>query len=75
MQPLALAAGCRSIAVHRDLAAADAVFEVERWSDRATHEAFTSRMAAQGVFAPFDELLARPIVVVYGAITKHSGKL
>jgi quinol monooxygenase YgiN len=72
VQDAAIAAGCHSIAVHRDVDEPDKVFEVEYWDSKEDHERFVKGAADAGAFAPFETLLAGPFSIAYGEPTKRT---
>ena len=72
VQPGAIEAGCKSIALNTQDDAADVVWEVERWDERAAHEKFVAGAVAAGAFKPFDDLLAAPFEVTYVTTVKET---
>jgi quinol monooxygenase YgiN len=71
VQPAAIEAGCKSIALntHDD---SDDVWEVEHWEDRSGHEKFVEGAAAAGAFKPLDDLLSAPFEVSYVTTVKQT---
>ena len=72
VQPGALAAGCKNIAVHQNVDAEDHVVEVEHWDSKNAHVKFVEAAAAAGAFKPFEAMLAEPFKVDYLEVQKHS---
>lgn len=73
VQPGAIEAGCKSIAVNRVQGSDSRVVEVEYWDSRRAHEAFVAAAVEAGAFAPFDDLLAGPFEVLYLDVAKQTG--
>jgi quinol monooxygenase YgiN len=65
VQPVAIEAGCHSVAVHTVEDSDTRVVEIEHWDSRQAHEAFVGAAVEAGAFAPFDELLGGPFEILY----------
>ena len=57
--------GCESVTVHRDQDAPDRLTLVERWSERAKHQAYVRWRTDRGDVGPLAALLAGPPAARY----------
>jgi quinol monooxygenase YgiN len=57
--------GCKGVEVTRDLDNPDTLYLLERWEERANHEAYTAWRAERGDFDGLGEALSEPPTFAY----------
>jgi len=72
VQARVIKAGCLSISLLQDQDDPTHIFEIEVWQKADEHKRFIQSAVSSGAFAPFDALLAAPIMANYLDTVKHS---
>jgi len=72
VQARVIKAGCLSISLLQDQDDPTHIFEIEVWQKADEHKRFIQSAVSSGAFAPFDALLAAPLMANYLDTVKHS---